>query len=429
MNIMIFEQIKNSLKKDAISMLFLFLLFIISITLMMFSISFCYEANFKQKEISSIYDNNYYQVYDNYVGQEEEIFLNEKDNLIRLKNFYNNLSSREDFKYFTIINQPTYIQNIEVPDQFYYGFENSGAKQIIDVNKEEKNYHWLKCVQISKSVIEEFKLSIELMNDNIIENWDTINIDDSNFIPIILGANYKNKINLNEEYKMLYMDKFLRVKVIGFLEKNSNVYNNGNILYLDNYIILPSFNFKELPKNEKDKRLQLSIYLQKTSGVISSNLSANDIQKLVNEIAKECNLNSYSIKEADTSNIEIFNLGAKEFAILLLIISAIIVIFSTIGLSLTLSLKVEDNLNLYAVHLLVGANLSDIKKYIILEVGCIIGISIVTSILIAEFLTGFRLYCLKLSIIISIIIGILSCIYPLKVIKKISLNEILKRND
>lgn len=425
---MIFEQIKRSLKKDTTSTIFLFSIFVLSITLMIFSISFCYETNNKQNKVEKIYQKNYYKMYDNYVGQEEEIFMSEPDNVVRLKEFYNELCNSSEFSYFTIINQSVYIQNVDLPEQFYYNYEYSHQKQIVDINTENKNYHCLKSLQINKSVINEFKLNVNSMNKEELDNWDKINISD-NTIPVILGANYKGQLDINKAYKMFYLSNFFNIKVIGFFEKNDNIYYNGDILYLDDYIVFPSLNMEKLPSDENEKKIQLAMYLQKCSGVICSELTAQNIQIKVNEIAKKYDLKTYSIKEAQMSNIQIFNLEAKEFSILLLIISSIIVCFSAIGLSLTLSSKIEDDLSTYAIHLLVGASLNDIKKYIGGEISFIIGISIIISIILAELLNNFKIYCLPISIIMAIIVGILSYIYPSKVIKKINLNEILKRND
>lgn len=425
---MIFEQIKRSLEKDTTSTIFLFSLFILSITLMIFSISFCYETNNKQNKVEKIYQKNYYKMYDNYVGQEEEIFMNEPDNVVRLKKFYNELCNSTEFSYFTIINQSVYIQNVNLPEQFYYNYEYSQQKQIVDINDENKNYHCLKALQINKSVINEFKLNVNSIDKEAIDDWDTINISE-NTIPVMLGANYKGHFDINKTYKMFYLSKFFNIKIIGFLEKNDNIYYNGDMLYLDDYIVFPSLNIEELPLDENEKKLQLAMYLQKCSGVISSELNAQDIQIKVNEIASKYDLKAYSIKEAQMSNIQIFNLEAKEFSILLLVISSIIVCFSAIGLSLTLSSKIEDELSTYAVHLLVGASLNDIKKYILGEISFIICISIIIAIILAELLNNFRIYCLPISIIVSVIVGVFSYIYPSKVIKKINLNEILKRND
>lgn len=421
------EQLKYSLTKNKTSTIFLLLLFILSISFMIYAISFYYSVSIKKETVEQAYNKNYYQLYDNFVGEAEEDFSNEKDNLLRLKNFYNEMNECNDFSFFTIINQPVYIKDVNVKEQFYYGYENTGKKQIIDVNEEENNYHCLKCVQINKNVIDEFNLKTETEKEYI-DNWDNISIEDS-CIPIILGNNYKSEFKLNQEFRILYLSKFINAKVIGFFDNGANIYSNGDMLYLDSYIVMPSFNFKQLPKTEEEKSLQLSMYLQKSAGVISSTLSANDVQGIINQMAEKYDLTLYTVKEADISNIKIFRMEANTFSLLLLSISIIIVILSSIGLSLTLSSKIEENISTYAIHLLTGASLSDIKKYILLEVITIIVLSIIFAIILAGLLCNFKLYHLEISIIICIIVSVIACIYPLGIINKMSLNEILKRNE
>ena len=72
---MIFEQIKRSLKKDTTSTIFLFSIFVLSITLMIFSISFCYETNNKQNKVEKIYQKNYYKMLISVTQRSSEISI------------------------------------------------------------------------------------------------------------------------------------------------------------------------------------------------------------------------------------------------------------------------------------------------------------------------------------------------------------------
>lgn len=427
---MIIEQVKNNIKENKKTTTLIFLLFIISITLMITSISYYNSFLNRKIEFSKLYNRNYYQLHDNYFGEDETIFLEEKDNLSRLKSFYSDITSMENITYYNLNSQPIYLKDANVANSFYYGFEESGEKQIVDINQENQNYHYLKSAQISDNVITDFNLKItsNISDKDIIKQWKNTQVNDTN-IPIILGYNYRNIMELGDIYKIYTMLGYFNVEVIGFLEKDSNIYCNSDMLYLDNYILIPSFEINNIPENENEKAEQLRYYLQKVNGVISSTYSANEVQLQINKIASKYQLKDFRIQEADTSNLKIFNMQAEDFSKMLLIISFIIVIFSAIGLSLNLTTRIEKNLNTYAIHLLVGADIKIIKKYIIYEILFIIITSIIISIIISEIINKFVIYNLGTSIIISLIIGICSAIYPLTMINKVSLNSILKRSE
>lgn len=428
--IMILEQIKKNIKENKKTMLLIFLLFIASITLMITTVSFYSSFSQRKNTFTTLYDKNYYQLHDNYFGDDEKIFLEEKDNLARLKLFYNDMHQQNDFTYYDLANQPIYMKDIDVSNNFYYAYEESGQKQIVDINSENTNYHYLKSVQISDNVIKDFNLKINsnIPVSKILESWKNCKTEDET-IPVILGYNYLNYFDFNDECKIYTMLGYFNIKVIGFLEKDSNIYCNSNILYLDNYILIPSFEINTIPENEEDKQEQLRYYLQKVNGVISSTNSANDIQSKINEISNKYQLKDFRIQEADSSNIKIFNIQAEELSVMLLIMSIIIVVLSAIGLSLTLAIRIKKDLKTYAIHLLVGADINIIKKYIIYEILFIVVTSIIISIIISEIINKFVIYNLGLSIALSIIIGLCSSIYPLTLINKISLNSILKRRD
>lgn len=75
---MIIGQVKKNIKENKKTTTLIFLLFIISITLIITSIDYYSSFLHKKIEFSELYNRNYYQLHDNYFGEEEAIFLEKK---------------------------------------------------------------------------------------------------------------------------------------------------------------------------------------------------------------------------------------------------------------------------------------------------------------------------------------------------------------
>lgn len=77
-------------------------------------------------------------------------------------------------------------------------------------------------------------------------------------VPVVAGANYKHIFKLNSIVENSYLaTKNIRCKIIGFLDKKTNVNVDEEIINLDNYLIMPSI--KLSPQDTLDfKQILLS---------------------------------------------------------------------------------------------------------------------------------------------------------------------------
>lgn len=151
--------------------------------------------------------------------------------------------------------------------------------------------------------------------------------------------------------------------MIGFFNKDSYVFINGDISYLDRQMVMPSLEFAFPALGTPIPDYLFAFYHVKTSGyVISKDLNADEVQVLINQFCRECRLTGWQIEGSHVNNLDILNLESHEFFISFLIISVVVFIFTFINIVLSLSLKIKNNLHTYAIHLISGATPSDIKK-------------------------------------------------------------------
>lgn len=119
------------------------------------------------------------------------------------------------------------------------------------------------CIQISENLQKSnhFECNIgRLFNDeDYLFNGGTV--------PVILGYEYGNLYSLGTRFSATYLYDEYTFEVVGILEKDSKIYNPIEMIYLDKYIMMPSFHVLESPENIEGLRIH---YANKTSGLIVS---------------------------------------------------------------------------------------------------------------------------------------------------------------
>lgn len=416
------KQIKLSINQNRYYTIWTLVLLILCMTLLIVSISEYSKLQNQYELIKDLSDKNYYNLYDNYIGQEESIFMNEKDNLSRLKKFYLDLKESKSFTYFSMMKQPIYIQNIDVGDQFLYGYENNAQQKGISICEGEDNYSAFKSIQIEKDAIEYFGLEIIDFDREKLPDWDTA---DFHNVPIILGWEYYGTVSLGEKFRINYLGTFTNVEVIGFLKPNSNLVNMGEMENIDRYIIFPSLILDD-PTTEEEKAFQIRLYFQKLSGTIVTKLSPNTVQTEINDICLKNNLNTFFV-EGSTNAMQIFKLEANKFVSLFLGLSVVLMLLSCIVFAFTITLKVKKQIEVYSIHLICGAKLNDIYKYVFVEIYLLSFIAFVLALFLAYVLSSQNIVQLPISLSCCLLTGLIVSIYPIYIIRK-NLNKNMRRN-
>jgi len=153
----------------------------------------------------------------------------------------------------------------------------------------------LKTYMIGKLYQDELKNYIE--EGRNFENDDYIINDPNQKVSIILGNEYKDVYKLGDVITISLHEKPLKFKVIGFFEKNTKIYINGEYLF-DQSIIMPYYNISYDPVDDTDEIYQKIYYSQKNEGFIKINeentddietVKANYINK-VEELARKYDL-------------------------------------------------------------------------------------------------------------------------------------------
>lgn len=353
----------------------------------------------------------------NYVQDENvnSLEYKKKDNEL-----YNYLVNNEKFKYCIQVESNIIIKDFCDKDNFCYSIENKYINNPYDnINGKYSN---VKGLYVDKNYIDTFCLNIEkgrIFEDNEFESYENI--------PIILGANYKGIYNIGDEFKFFdYFTKCERkLKVIGFLKRNSYHYLNGFLSSLDDYVICPFIKIKDVDEDSDKYNAALGQAI-----LVSDNISED-----FNEIRDKAiglGVNNYSIFSA-TSDIEkvINNLEAGVRSALFK--SILMILFIALGIIAVKYNQIISNLKLYGIHLLLGASKKDIiirNLYSVLAY-FVIGASI--GVYFEYFrkcdLTGYSYdYRILIGIVLIYLMVVIVIFYMLyKKISKMEVNQIMRK--
>lgn len=419
----VLEYIYNSICKNLILAISVFLLLVVGI----FS-SITITVNYKEQNSSNeiikkiLGEHSYCQLIENFTSvdmdndHEENLKLLEKKEKLytneKLYFFYKELQKKykliETEEYVFQYNDEIINDKLSDIRTIIEGEECEGHE-----NHEDQTVHiGYNALMVNEQFYDE--INIKFKNSDYI---------DEEYVPVILGSKYKDKINIGETISIRLNEKNINIKVVDYLPSNKQFIKYGGIINLDNYIILPLDNIEVI----KEDRNKLINRINNTL-IISENPNVDKLLAEVNEIALANGLGEFEFIDY-RYNLQVFQESLKDYLYTMGVLSLLCLIFSVVSIiSITVS-KISINIKEYGVHLISGASMNDIKSYILAE----ISIFVLVASFFAIYFSGFNInmtldLVLKVFVFDILIIGIISII-PIYKINKINISELLRRNN
>lgn len=363
-----------------------------------------------------------FQVVDNYFGDDERIFFDSKDNIIRLKQMYNALTSDERYDFVVSTIQPIGVKNFSGSEKFKNMYER--GIHIEDVVIDGEEYSIIKSLQYNRELLESYNLSL---SDGRYPQDDEYTYNREASVPILLGSDYKGTYYLGDTIELDYIGLRIRGAVIGFLEEDEYIFDQDSIVYLNRFLLIPSLNFDGLPNDKLEKGYQLRIYLQKVNGTIETNtLNANDLQKIINEITYNSNLKAFSVIGANNINLSILNMQANELFVISSLIGSLIIIYIISLVSSLVEVELRTNTRRYAIELLCGMSLMRLRQIIIIKILIFVSMALMISLFSIYMINGY-LNHISILILSSFIISVIVSIKPLTYVGNINIAQEIRR--
>lgn len=281
-------------------------------------------------------------------------FVKDYEKVVHLKDFYNELGNNSLIEYYEEIEQPVEVDEFKATEIFRYGyeeqFESDEIKQIL------LNYNSWHNNNLCEKIIEGDDLK---KSDFVQENYEEI--------PVILGYEYRDYYNIGDTMDVtLSTDVFGHYKVIGIMNKDTSIWVNDNLVYLDRYIIAPALTIQQEPCDYSDLIYQGFLYMQKINGVVklSDNYSFQefmvDFERLrIKYNIFDINILNYSTLETNALKLLLYENSNNLMGMLILMCTYIF-----ISVIVYILIILNSSRYRFRVYIISGYRLLDLKKNI-----------------------------------------------------------------
>lgn len=367
-----------------------FLSAVLGLQLAVFTVICLFSAQFERElkgfsdgAVYSHQDKEIYRLVDNLVGQYETDFFQNSDSMARLKIMYSKLKNNPQFEYLEMYDNPIVLISDRIPDEVLYTYEDGGG----DTHRGEEDggeiYSEVKCFWMSRNVADLFQLQCEQG-----EFWKEENKNASP-IPLVLGNRYKDTFAVGDVIEGLSpVSPRGEFEVTGILKKGAYLVHKGQILSLDRFVLIPMQDGSDvISANEREQRF---LYLFKINGALYSDLPANELQTLIQQICASSGVYpASSVEGATNQQSRLVEMNMQDASRILKKMVILLYVFSAVATVLFMIMKIDKNNRYYSILLLNGFSHRQVMGIIMGSLVLLMVLSETMAILLYWYVTSF----------------------------------------
>ena len=283
------------------------------------SFSLIVSVYYTAQSFSHVSYSDGYAIYDAYgVETVSKLFSDEtamNEELKKQKLLYADFRNAWGEDYYVMTEQPVYIET-PFGDKFAYGYDPYEA--------DEYSEYFINCYQMNSAAIKGSPMKLHsgrwFKEDEYVV---------TNNIPVIVGNNYKEHLNLGDSLSIKYLNKDFNATVVGILEEHSYTARD-EYTPLENYLVIPAMEYNLKITDKEESSFELKMYLHHTNGFIHTDKNVLAVEEQLEEICK-----AYGIKEYFLSGvpygIRLFDWGiAKSIRFILIASITLFVMFAVL---------------------------------------------------------------------------------------------------
>lgn len=348
-------------------------------------------------------------------GDFSRYMKNQNGEYEKLKSFHQELKNEKNWTFLSADRQFITINSNDIPEKFIFQYEQGCPSENEDKSKKD-----LKCLHVSQNLFSEFGITVSDGREFKAEDFWHKN---GECVPIILGNEYKNIFSIGQVLNGEYLCEDFKFEIIGFLPELTELPSPGNmgIVSCDRYVIMPVFSCEN---NEKVSFFDKASLGQYVNGVIISSMNYADVNERVQKLILKTGTMKFNVIPESNSIKKLTSISQKELSRLIYIF-VVLTIFTVLSISITINGFIRESYYEYGVHLLSGATVQFLTMHILGFISLIAGISFVLSSLVGLLLVS-NLAPIS-SLAFSVVIVVLSSVFPISVVKKIDVNNLIRR--
>ena len=361
-------------------------------------------------------NKSYYWISDDIEEDDFSLYMkNQNGEYEKLKSFHEELKNEKSWTFLSANKQFISINSNDIPEKFLFQYE-----QGCPLENEDKSKKDVKCLHVSQNLFSEFGITVSDGREFKTEDFVHKN---GECVPIILGNEYKNIFSIGQVLNGEYLFEDFKFEIIGFLPELTEIPSLGDmgIISCDRYAIMPAFSRENNAEASFFDKASLDQYV---NGIIISDMNYADVNERVQKLVLKTGTMKLNVIPESGSIKNLTSISQKELSRLIYIF-VVLTIFTVMSISITINGFIRENYYEYGVHLLSGATVRFLTLQILGFISLIAGISFVLSSLVGWVLVS-NLTPVS-SLTFSAVIVVLSSVFPISVVKKIDVNNLIRR--
>lgn len=361
-------------------------------------------------------NKSYYWISDDIEEDDFSLYMeNQNGEYEKLKSLHEELKNEKSWTFLSANKQFISINSSDIPEKFLFQYE-----QGCPLENEDKSKKDVKCLHVSQNLFSEFGITISDGREFKTEDFMHKN---GECVPIILGNEYKNIFSIGQILNGEYLFEDFKFEIIGFLPELTEIPSLGDmgIISCDRYAIMPAFSRENNAEASFFDKASLDQYV---NGIIISDMNYADVNERVQKLVLKTGTMKLNVIPESGSIKNLTSISQKELSRLIYIF-VVLTIFTVMSISITINGFIRENYYEYGVHLLSGATVQFLTLQILGFISLIAGISFVLSSLVGWVLVS-NLTPVS-SLAFSAVIVVLSSVFPISVVKKIDVNNLIRR--
>ena len=361
-------------------------------------------------------NKSYYWISDDIEEDDFSLYMeNQNGEYEKLKSLHEELKNEKSWTFLSANKQFISINSSDIPEKFLFQYE-----QGCPLENEDKSKKDVKCLHVSQNLFSEFGITISDGREFKTEDFMHKN---GECVPIILGNEYKNIFSIGQILNGEYLFEDFKFEIIGFLPELTEIPSLGDmgIISCDRYAIMPAFSRENNAEVSFFDKASLDQYV---NGIIISDMNYADVNERVQKLVLKTGTMKLNVIPESGSIKNLTSISQKELSRLIYIF-VVLTIFTVMSISITINGFIRENYYEYGVHLLSGATVQFLTLQILGFISLIAGISFVLSSLVGWVLVS-NLTPVS-SLAFSAVIVVLSSVFPISVVKKIDVNNLIRR--
>ncbi|HEY4622869.1 MAG TPA: hypothetical protein VIH12_03355, partial [Solibacillus sp.] len=245
---------------------------------------------------------------------------------------------------------------------------------------------------------------LEMDAGTFFKQEDFKDYDDKEVMPVVLGSDYYQLYDIGDSLRMRIHGQDIQAKIIGFLKSEQTIVTTAlPQMSAGHQVLVPSQQYRQTPS--EDNVFAKESLIASANTMLVTNASKIGIRDIMLEVSQQSDFWSFTIGGAGGITVNIYNKILKANPVLVYGLFLIALVGMFIAVQRIQKRRNEGTKQLFRILMTSGMAEREIRKYIRIEVGILLGIALILPAIPFMVISQFAIIPLVLYLVLGAMIG------------------------